>query len=53
LQYPHAGDPLVSVRGGVTSPGTRAYQGFYRNNAAFCTPSTQNTTNGVVVHWLP
>jgi hypothetical protein len=53
MQVPLAGEPSVSVRGAVTSPGTRAYQGFYRNNAAFCTASTQNTTNGVIVHWLP
>jgi hypothetical protein len=53
LQYPQAGDIPISVRGGVVSAGTRTYQGFFRNAAAFCTPSTQNSTNGVIVHWTP
>jgi hypothetical protein len=49
--YPTAGDPSVSVRGGVSAPGTRTYQVWYRNAAAFCTPSTFNLTNGVEVTW--
>jgi hypothetical protein len=53
LQYPQSGDPSLSVRGGVLTPGTRTYQGIYRNAASFCTASTLNTTNGVVVHWQP
>ncbi|MCY2959053.1 MAG: hypothetical protein NTY35_02720 [Planctomycetota bacterium] len=50
-QYPAAGDPSVSVRGLVTSPGTREYQCWYRNAAAFCTASTFNLTNGVSISW--
>jgi len=50
-QYPAAGDPSVSVRGLVTSPGTRTYQAWYRNAATYCTASTFNLTNGVVVIW--
>ncbi len=50
-QYPDAGDPAVSVRGGVTVPGVRIYQVWYRNAAAFCTVSTFNLTNAVSVTW--
>ena len=52
-QFPGAGDPLLSVRGSVTIPGTRVYQAWYRNAAAYCTPSTFNLTNGLVVVWQP
>lgn len=49
--YPDVGDPPVSVRGLVTSPGLRMYQVWYRNAAAFCTPATFNLTNGWQVSW--
>ncbi len=49
--YPAAGNPSVSQRGLVTAPGTRTYQVWYRDAAPFCTPSTFNLTNGVVVTW--
>jgi hypothetical protein len=52
-QYPQAGDPSVSVKGMVAAPGTRTYQVWYRNAAAFCTVSTFNLTNGVEVSWGP
>ncbi len=51
--YPAPGDASVSVRGVVTGPGTRDYQVWYRNAAAFCTASTFNLTNGVEVVWAP
>jgi len=51
-QYPDVGDPPVSVRGGVTSPGTRTYQVWYRNAASFCTPATFNLTNGLELTWI-
>jgi hypothetical protein len=51
-QYPAVGDPTVSVRGLVTGPGTRTYQVWYRNAAAFCSPSTFNLTNGLLVTWF-
>jgi hypothetical protein len=51
-QYPSIGDPSVSLRGGIAAPGTRRYQVWYRNAAAFCTPSTFNLTNGVEVTWV-
>jgi hypothetical protein len=49
--YPATGDPSISVKGAVTAPGTRTYQVWYRNAAAFCTPSTFNLSNGVSVNW--
>jgi hypothetical protein len=52
-QYPGGGDPTVSVRGLVVSPGTRTYQVWYRNAAAFCTVSTFNLTNGIEATWVP
>jgi hypothetical protein len=50
-QYPAAGDTAVSVRGGVTSPGVRTYQAWYRNAASFCTAATFNLTNGIEIIW--
>jgi hypothetical protein len=32
-------------------PGTRTYQVWYRNAAAFCTISTFNLTNGIELSW--
>jgi len=52
-QYPAAGDLPVSVRGFVTAPGTRTYQCWYRNAAAFCTAATFNLTNGIGLTWTP
>ncbi len=49
--YPGPGDPSVSVKGLVTGPGSRVYQVWYRNAAAFCTASTFNLTNGFEVVW--
>ncbi|MBL8862775.1 MAG: hypothetical protein JNK02_12315 [Planctomycetes bacterium] len=49
--YPGVGDQPVSVRGLVGAPGTRTYQIWYRNAAAFCTPSTFNLSNGVEIAW--
>jgi hypothetical protein len=51
--YPLAGDPHVSVRGGCAAGDVRTYQVWYRNAAAFCTPSTFNLTNGTQVTWAP
>ncbi|MCY2958896.1 MAG: hypothetical protein NTY35_01930 [Planctomycetota bacterium] len=50
-QYPMAGDPSISSRGLVTGPGSRTYQVWYRNSAAFCTSSTFNLSNGLLVTW--
>jgi hypothetical protein len=51
--YPLPGEMPLSVRAGLTTPGTRHYQFVYRNAAAFCTPSTYNVTNGVTIAWGP
>jgi hypothetical protein len=52
--YPVAGDPPVSVQGAIPAlGGTRTYQVWYRNSAAFCTTATFNLTNGVQAVWLP
>jgi hypothetical protein len=51
--YPSAGEPSISVRGAVVAPGVRSYQVWYRNSAAFCTPSTFNLSNGLQVLWTP
>jgi len=52
-QYPVGGDQSVSVRGLVVAPGTRVYQVWYRNAAAFCTISTFNLSNGIQATWIP
>ncbi len=49
--FPAAGDPSVSARGMISTPGTRTYQIWYRNAAAFCTPSTFNLSNGLEIVW--
>jgi hypothetical protein len=52
--FPDAGDPLLSLRGGVV-PGSgdlRWYQAYYRNAAAsFCPPATFNVTSALRVLW--
>lgn len=50
-QYPSGIQPSVSVRGGVTQPGTRTYQAWYRNIAPFCTAAAFNTSNGWEIYW--
>jgi hypothetical protein len=48
------GDVPVSIRGAIPlTGGTRHYQGWYRNSAAYCTPDTYNLTNGLSVAWTP
>lgn len=50
-EYPGAGDPTVSVRGGVLVPGTRVYQTWFRDPATFCTSATFGLTNALTVVW--
>jgi len=52
-QYPFGANPSVSVKGMVAMPGTRTYQVWYRNAAAFCTPATFNLSNGWELNWVP
>jgi hypothetical protein len=50
--FPEPGDPALSTSGLVTiDGGTRTYQVWYRNAAAFCTSATFNLTNGVSIGW--
>ncbi len=51
--FPGPGDVSVSVRGGVVAVGSRTYQVWYRNAAAFCTVSTFNLSNGLQLDWQP
>jgi hypothetical protein len=51
--YPTGSEVAVSVRGLVSAPGSRAYQVWYRNAAAFCSASTFNLTNGWWLVWSP
>lgn len=51
--YPTAGDAPISVQGSCAAGDTRAYQVWYRNAAAFCTPDTFNFTNGYRLIWQP
>jgi hypothetical protein len=51
--YPSGAAQPISVKGAVTTPGTRTYQGWYRNAAPFCTSSTFNLTNGLEIQWMP
>lgn len=52
--FPAAGGTPVSVLGGLgASGGDRYYQGWYRDNASYCTSSVYNLTNGLRVTWAP
>lgn len=50
-QFPSPGDAPVSVQGGVTLPGRRVYQAWYRDAAPYCTAGAFNLTNALVVAW--
>jgi len=53
-QYPIAGDASISTKGLVpVIGGTRIYQAWYRDSAAYCTASTSNLTNAISVLWKP
>jgi hypothetical protein len=51
--WPDVGGPSISAMGAITTSGVRFYQVWYRNTAAFCTPSGYNLTNGVLIDWRP
>lgn len=52
-QYPGPGDASVSVKGSISSAGSRAYQVIYRDVFGFCAPGNFNTTNGLGLTWTP
>ena len=50
----NVGDVAISIRGAIPGAGgTRHYQGWFRNAAAFCTADAFNLTNGLTVTWTP
>lgn len=52
--YPALGDAPLSIQGQIAPAGsTVVYQVWYRNPASFCTPSTTNFSNALVVAWTP
>jgi len=53
IAWPEPGNLPLSVAGGIAPPTVATYQVWYRNQAAFCTPSTFNVTNAVRVAWTP
>jgi hypothetical protein len=52
-QFPSGLDPAVHVKGFDNAGDVRTYQCWYRNAAAFCTPSTFNLSNGWQATWTP
>ncbi len=54
VSFPLPGDPPLSIAGLIPAGGgVRTYQVWYRNAAAFCTSSTFNLTNGLILSWQP
>ncbi|MCC7012742.1 MAG: hypothetical protein IT454_09295 [Planctomycetes bacterium] len=52
--YPAAGDLPISIKGQIAPSGaTVVYQAWYRNPQSFCTASTTNLSNALVVAWTP
>lgn len=52
--FPAPGGQTLSVKGQIAPGGaTMIYQAWYRNPAQFCTASTTNLTNALVVAWTP
>ncbi len=49
-QFPPAGT-TISQAGMAATGSTLRYQAWYRNSAAFCTPSTFNLTNALSIAW--
>lgn len=44
----------IVVQGAIPpAGGTRHYQTVYRNQVAFCTAATLNSSNGMTVNWIP
>ncbi len=52
--FPVGADPALSVAGAIPIVGgTRFYQIWHRDAAAFCTASTFNLSNGMAIAWTP
>jgi hypothetical protein len=53
-EYGSGSDTPISVQGAVVIiGGTRYYQAWYRDSAAYCTAGTFNVSNAVEINWLP
>jgi hypothetical protein len=51
--YPTGADVHIGLKGMNAAGNVRDYQCWYRNAAAYCTPSTFNLTNGLEITWIP
>jgi hypothetical protein len=52
--FPEAGEPALSAAGYLPAiGGTRYYQAWYRDPAAYCTSATFNLSNAIEIDWLP
>jgi Tol biopolymer transport system component len=53
-EYGTGSDTPISTQGAIgILGGTRYYQAWYRDTAAFCTPGSFNVSNAIEVVWLP
>ncbi|MBL8857452.1 MAG: hypothetical protein JNL28_02970 [Planctomycetes bacterium] len=52
-QYPTGPDQPVSIKGMTSAATGYRYQAWYRDAVVYCTPSTFNLSNGVLVYWAP
>jgi hypothetical protein len=50
-KYPILGEPRLALVGQVTTPGSRYYQLWYRDDAVFCTGATFNLSNAIRIDW--
>ena len=51
---PATNEPTLAVLGSIpANGGTRLYQAWYRNSAAYCTSAAFNLTNAVAATWAP
>lgn len=54
IQLPGVGGPSISTLGGVTTPGPRVYQAWYRDGApGYCTSASFNATDALRIVWRP
>ena len=54
VSFPAAGDPQLSIAGGVPAAGgTKHYQVSYRDTGAYCTGAQFNLTSGYTITWTP
>jgi len=50
--YPnHAGDPPISLVTGAMAGQMKYYQAYYRDDAAWCSTATFNSTSAYAIAW--